>query len=301
MPKVFIIILNWNQPDLTIECLESVKKLRTENCELKTIIVDNGSTDKSIEKLNAKSKIVMLETGENLGFAGGNNVGIEHALEHGADYVMLLNNDTVVDAGLVEGMLKTFKEHPKTGAVSPKIYFAKGYEFHKKRYKKSELGNVIWYAGGDLDWKNVYGSNHGVDLVDHGQFDEVKEIDFGTGCCILVPSEVIQKVGMLDEKYYLYLEDADWCQRIKNAGYQVLYTPNGYLWHKVSQSSGIGSGLNDYFITRNRLLFGMKYAPLRTKVALFREGLLFMSNGRTWQKMGARDFYLGRFGKGSWR
>ncbi len=306
MTKVFIIILNWNQPKLTIECLESVMKLRTNNYELRTVIVDNGSTDGSVEKLNAKKanvkwEIEVIETGKNLGFAAGNNIGIKYAMEHGADYVVLLNNDTEIHANLIEGLLKTFEENPKAGAVSPKIYFAKGFEFHKDRYSASDLGKVIWYAGGRLDWNNIYGSNHGVDEVDKGQFEKARETDFATGCCMILPRSVIEKVGMLDEKYYLYMEDADWCQRINNAGYKVFYSPCGHLWHKVSQSSGIGSELNDYFITRNRLLFGIKYASFRTKAALLRESLRFMTNGRKWQAIGARDFYLRRFGKGSWR
>lgn len=306
MKSVFIIILNWNQPKLTIECLESVKKLDVKNYELQIVVVDNGSTEGSVEMINAKYtngklRIKILETGENLGFAAGNNVGITYAMEHNADYVLLLNNDTEVAPNLIEGLLETYKENPNAGAVSPKLYFAKRYEFHKDRYKDSDLGEVIWYAGGDMDWNNVYGSNHGVDEVDKGQFEKPRETDFATGACIMVSRDVIQKVGMLDEKYYLYMEDADWCQRIRRAGYKVFYTPYAHLWHKVSQSSGIGSELNDYFITRNRLYYGMKYASLRTKVALLRESIRFMQNGRKWQTIGARDFYLRKFGRGSWK
>ncbi len=306
MTKVFIIILNWNQPKLTIECLESIKKLHVKNFKLQIVVVDNGSTDGSVALI--KSQIPMsndqweiLETGENLGFAAGNNVGIKYALKNDADYVVLLNNDTEVDSGLIDGLLKTFEENPKAGVVSPKIYFAKGFEFYKDRYKDSELGKVIWYAGGNMDWNNVYGSNHGVDEVDEGQFEKVSETDFATGCCIMFPAKVLNKVGLFNEKYYLYMEDADLSQRIRIAKYQILYTPYGYLWHKVSQSSGIGSQLNDYFITRNRLMFGMKYASLRTKVALLRESIRFMQNGRRWQKVGVKDFYLNRFGRGSWK
>jgi GT2 family glycosyltransferase len=222
---------------------------------------------------------------------------------------MLLNNDTEVEENLVEGLLKTFDEYPKAGAISPKIYFAKGYEFHKhslndpskEMYTKGELGHVIWYAGGTMDWNNVYGSNFGVDEVDNGQFEKVRETDFATGCCVMYTAKVLRNVGLLDEKYYLYLEDADVSERIKRNGHTVLYTPYAHLWHKVSQSSGIGSQLNDYFITRNRLLFGIKYAPTRAKIALLRESIRFLRKGRQWQVRGARDFYLLRFGRGSWK
>jgi GT2 family glycosyltransferase len=306
MTKVFIVVLNWNQPDLTIECLESVYKLHVKNYELRVIVVDNGSSDDSVQKLNTKKanaqwNVVVLETGDNLGFAGGNNVGIQHALNNNADYVVLLNNDTVVSGNLIDGLLRTYKENPKAGAVSPKIYFAKGYEFHKNKYGRDDLGKVIWYAGGKMDWNNVYGSNVGVDEVDTGQFEKTKETDFATGCCVMFPKSVLEKVGLLDEKYYLYMEDADLCERIKKSGYKIFYTPHAHLWHKVSQSSGIGSQLNDYFITRNRLMFGMKYASLRTKFALIRESLRFLISGREWQKIGVHDFYKRNFGRGSWK
>ena len=106
---------------------------------------------------------------------------------------------------------------------------------------------------------------------------------------------------MYDKRYFAYLEDADLSQRIREAGWKVLYSPNAHLWHKVAQSSGIGSDLNDYFLTRNRMLFGMRYASLRTRFALLRESLRLLVNGRKWQRIGIRDFYFGRLGKGSWR
>ncbi|HEX6977576.1 MAG TPA: glycosyltransferase family 2 protein [Patescibacteria group bacterium] len=304
LPKVFIIILNWNGIDDTLACLESIKKLNVKDCGLGVIVVDNGSTDDSVEKLR---KLVFREidfrlvtTTTNLGFAGGNNVGIKYALESGADYVMILNNDTIVDKNLITELLKVAKKE-KVGAVSPKIYFAEGFEFHKDRYKKNELGKVVWYAGGKIDWKNVYGENRGVDEVDSGQFQNISNTGFATGACMFLSSQAIREVGMFDEKYFLYLEDADLSLRLKKKGWKVKYAPKAIVWHKVSQSSGIGSNLNDYFITRNRLMFGMKYAPIRARVALIRESIKFMLVGRKWQKRGVSDFYGGKFGKGSFR
>lgn len=304
MQQVYIIILNWNRAKDTIECLKSLLKIKGTKAEVQLVLVDNASSDNSIEEIQKNipnDSFHLIQNTENLGFAEGNNIGIKYALDNGADYVMLLNNDTEVSPSLMDGLLRTFEEYKNAGAISPKIYFAKGFEFHKDRYKEDELGNVIWYAGGDIDWNNVYGSNHGVDEIDEGQFEKVYETDFTTGCCMIVPKRVIEDVGMLDENYYLYLEDSDWCRRIKRKGYKILYTPYGHLWHKVSQSSTVGGELNDYFITRNRLLFGMKYAPFRSKIALIRESIRFMIHGRKWQRTGARDFYLGRFGKGSWK
>ena len=305
MLNVSIVVLNWNGEKDTIECLQSLEKLSIKGFTLSILLVDNGSSIKSIRAIKeyvsgCKNKTKLIENGKNLGFAGGNNIGIKHAIKDGADYVMTLNNDIVVDKNLVLGLLNTMESLGKVGIVSPKIYFAKGYEF-KKQYTKNELGNVIWYAGGNMDWENIYGSNNGVDEVDKGQFDKVAETDFATGACSFINVKALKETGYFDEKYFMYFEDADLSQRMKRKGWKVLYSPKGYLWHKVAQSSGIGSVLNDYFITRNRLLFGLRYAKLRTKIALIKESVKFLLKGRKWQKIGVRDFYLRRFGRGSWK
>jgi|SRR3989304_7749692 len=309
MTKVFVIILSWNVKKDTVETINSLLKSGINNFSLKIVVVDNGSTDGSareIAKLFKTSKIKkgittkLIELDKNLGFAEGNNVGIRYSLDSKADYVVLLNDDTLVDSKMLINLLAEIKKYKDAGAISPKIYFAKGYEFHK-RYISSDLGKIIWYAGGNIDWDNVYGSNHGVDEVDVGQFDKVSETDFTTGCCVIFPRKVLTDVGLYDKRYFAYMEDADLSQRMKNAGWKVLYSPRAHLWHKVSQSSGIGSDLNDYFLTRNRMLFGMRYARLRTKIALLRESFKLLFTGRKWQKIGIRDYYLGRFGKGSWK
>lgn len=304
MNKVFIVILNWKRPDETLESLGSVGQLSTSGYKLNVVVVDNGSKENSYKKLkdiilkNADYKLIRNQN--NLGYAGGMNVGIRYSLNEKADYVVLLNNDTLLDKEMVVELLKTAQENKKTGILCPKIYFNKGYEFYKDRYKDSELGKVIWYAGGIIDWANVYGKNRGVDEVDKGQYNKVEDTDFATGNCMFIRSDVLRQNGLFDEKYFMYLEDVDLCVRYKKAGWSILYSPNAVMWHKVAQSSGIGSELNDYFITRNRMYFGLKYAPIRSRCALMRESLKLLFAGRKWQKIGIKDFYLNRFGKGSW-
>ena len=305
--KISVIILNWDGKEDTKECLESVGKSRITDYKLQSIVVDNGSTDgsqKAVKNFYKKARKditwELIENRENLGFAEGNNVGMRYALKSGADFIMLLNNDTIIDKNLFVDLINAAKNYPKAGIISPKIYFAKGFEYHKKRYKKNELGRVIWYAGGDVDWNNIYGSNHGVDEVDKGQFDKVADTDFATGCCMFFRSKVLKDLGLFDKRYFAYLEDSDLSQRAKKAGWRVLYTPKPHLWHKVGQALGVGSEKNDYYITRNRLLFGLRYARLRTKVALIKESIKLLLKGRKWQRIAIRDFYLGRFGKGSW-
>ena len=185
--------------------------------------------------------------------------------------------------------------------MAPRFIFAPGFEFHKDRYKKEERGKVIWFAGGMIDWKNIHGHHRGVDEVDHGQYDRIWEADFITGCCLAARRQVFEKIGLLDRRYFLYYEDLDFCQRAKRAGFKILYIPAAFLWHQNAGSAeGSGSNLQDYYISRNRLLFGLRYAPLRTKLALARESLVNLFSGRPWQKRGILDFYLGKFGKGNY-
>ncbi|OIP58179.1 MAG: glycosyltransferase family 2 protein [Candidatus Levybacteria bacterium CG_4_10_14_0_2_um_filter_36_16] len=300
MKKVAIIIINYNREKDTVDCLESILAIESSKNILTTIVVDNGSKNKFATNKNYKEiGLKILRSEKNLGFAGGNNFGIKHALNNGADYVLLLNNDTFVDRKFIKELIDVFEEKKDAGIVAPKIYFAKGFEFHD-RYRAEDLGKVFWYAGGIMDWNNVIGKHRGVDDVDTGQYDKIEKTDFASGCCFLTSREVLEKVGMFDEKFFLYYEESDLCERVKRNGFSIFYTPKSVLWHKNAQSTGgSGSDLQDYYISRNRLLFGMKHAPFRSKIALFRESLKLLIMGRKWQKIGIRDFYILKFGKGS--
>lgn len=300
MKSVAIIILNWNGKEETLSCLSSVSKLKKTNCVIAPVVVDNASTDDSVAVIrNDYPEITLLENTDNLGFAEGMNTGIRYAMEKKYDYVMILNNDTVLDEHLVVELVEMCENHPKAGIISPKIYFYPKTEFHYDRYKEKDRGKVLWYAGGVIDWKNIIASHRGVDDVDTGQFDKEESIDFATGCCMLIKREVFDVVGLFDNDYFLYYEDNDFSLRVKRYGFQILFAPKAILWHKNAVSSGgSGSKLQDYYITRNRLLFASKYASIRARLAVFREGLKLLITGRDAQKNGAKDFFLGKFGKG---
>lgn len=301
MKKIAISILDYNGKEQTLACLKSLDKIDLDGITLSVIIIDNYPLKVfSLDGGKFKSFTPhIIKTKDNLGFSGGHNVGIKEALKLGVEYVVVLNNDTVVDHNLLQELVKVAESQPHVGAVVPKIYFEKGHEYHKDRYKKEELGKVIWYAGGHIDWANVYGIHEGVDMVDTGQFNETRQTDLLTGCCFLIKREVLEAVGGFDERFFLYFEDADLNQRIKKKGYSIWFAPNALLWHiNAASTGGSGSTLQDYFLSRNRLLFGMRYAPLRTRIALLRESVRLLRSGREWQKKGIEDYFMRRFVKG---
>ncbi len=303
MRNVFVSIINFNGRDNTFRCLDSLKKINASNFRINIVVIDNGSKEKldlSENYLHNISLKVIINK-KNLGFTGGHNVGINYALSKNADYVLVLNNDVVVDPNLIMELLKVLDKNEKYAIASPKIYFAPGFEYHKDRYKEEDKGRVFWYAGGIMDYRNVIARHRGVDEVDNGQYQKVEETDFATGACFLIRKEVLERVGFFDDKYFLYYEDSDLSQRIRRAGYKIIYAPYAVLWHSnAAAAGGSGSPLQDYYISRNRLLFGLRYAPLRSKLALTKESIRLLVLGRQWQKKGIRDFYLGRFGRGSY-
>lgn len=292
---------------MTVNCLQSVVKTQSKGIDLNVVVLDNGSADDSVEKIKKSTnskinglKFHLIENKKNLGFAEGNNVAIKYALGKGANFVCLLNNDTRVKEDFLLQLIKVAESQKEIGVVGGKIYFEEGFEFHSGRYAKGDLGKVIWYAGGKIDWQNVYASHRGVDEVDKGQYDKERETEYVNGCLMLVKKEVFQQIGFFDPRYYLYFEENDFCQRAKEAGFKLFYAPKAVIWHLNAGSSAPGSGLHDYFLTRNRLLFGFAWAPLKSKLALIKESVKILISGRDWQKIGVKDFYLRKFGKGSW-
>ena len=298
--KVIISILHYEKIQDTIDCLDSITKAELDGIEILTYVLDNGSAEKFNidEKKYNKINLSVLRTGQNTGFTGGHNLIYEKIQDKEFDFFLLLNNDSLLSPGCLK-MLILGTDSSRVGAVVPKIFFTNGREFHKSRYKPTELGKVIWYAGGRIDWDHVQSVHIGVDEVDHGQFDAKEEINFATGACLLLSKDVLSSVGLFDERYFLYYEDADLSVRIKRAGFKILYFPRAYMWHNNAGSSSSGSALHDYYLTRNRMLFGMRYAPFIVKVHLLKEAMTLLRNGRKWQRIGIGDYFRHRLGKGS--
>lgn len=298
--KIAFIIINFHSDKDTLSLLSQLS-----NCTLPPkvtsviYVVDNSRSSELKQKIKEYRQAVYVESPGNVGFATGNNLGIKQALKNGSDILVFINNDTLVSSDIVKNILASPLKDPQVGAVGGLIYFAKGFEFEKK-YSPQDLGKVIWYAGGKIDWNNVYTIHLGVNEVDKGQFSGVYETDFITGCLFAIRSEVIRQVGGFAEKYCLYFEDSDLGMRLQQAGYRLVVDTKIKIWHKVAQSSGIGSPLNDYFLTRNRLVFGLDYASWRTKIALLREAVRKLFVGTQAQKQAIRDFFMRKLGKGSW-
>ena len=244
-PKVTIIILNWNGKEDTIECLESLKHITYPNYEI--LLVDNGSTDGSVECFRERYPgMEIIENEDNLGFAEGNNVGIRKAMNEGADYVLLLNNDTVVDPEFLGELVKVAEGDERIGIVGPKIYY---YDYKGRK-------DVIWFAGGVINRWTRASIHEGENKPDSQNYSRPKEIDYVTGCAILIKKDLISNIGMLEPAFFTYYEDVEICFRARMHGWKINYIPSSRVWHKISQSSGGAfSSHTVYHTTRNRIWF----------------------------------------------
>ncbi len=245
-PKVAVVLLNLNLEDHTKECILSLQKLSYNPVEI--ILIDNNSTDGSGERLHEMFPTIIFQRNtENLGFAGGNNIGIKIALDRGADYIMLLNNDTIVEKDLIQPLINRAKTDLKTGFQSCKIYL---YTYP----------NQLWYAGAAFNTHKALGRHRGILEEDNNQYDTIEETDMATGCMMFASRSVIEEIGLLDENLFIYFEDADWCLRARAHGYHNIYNPSVKIWHKVSVTSKIDSPFYLYFTMRNKIIFLRKHS-----------------------------------------
>lgn len=248
---VYIIILNWNGLQDTAPCIESCRKLEYSNRRI--VVVDNGSSDGSEEILRERfPDIHVIQTGGNLGFAGGNNTGMRYALKEGADYIWLLNNDTVVDAHCLDFLIAAAEAEPAAGMIGNKILY-------------HDRPEIIWYAGGTVDLHAGGMTHHtGKDRRDDGSYDDPGPAGYITGCSILAKKEMVRDIGELDENYFLYFEDVDWSLRAARSGWKLYYEPKARLWHKEgARREKEFSDRFVYYSLRNRLYFMKRFAPER--------------------------------------
>ena len=286
--SIFVIIINYCNATDTIE---TVKSLLDSSVVPTIVVVDNASKDDSYEilKRSLPPDVVLIVAEQDNGFSAGNNIGIKYALEHEAQYVMLLNNDTIVDRYMISNLLK-FTNH--NNVTSPKMYY---YDYP----------NRIWFAGGLFNKLSGRFIHIGYNETDSLLYDKNISCDFLSGCCIMMSSEVLLKVGFLDESYFMYYEDVDFSVRLKLENKELLMVSEAKLWHKVGASSGGElSRFNIYYGNRNRLFLLKKFkfslfirtVTILSRIILMIKGVLLGTNQKyIWYSL--IDYFLNRTGK----
>lgn len=246
-PFVYVVVLNWNGAEVIRECLDSLLAMDYPN--FKVAVVDNASTDGSPDEIaGAYLQVELIRLDENLMYAGGNNVGIEIALDKGADAVLLVNNDTVAERALLSRLVDGLLEDPRAAVTGPKIFY------HADK-------DLIWSAGGKVIVPLGLVHHIGIRSRDTGRYSSKRKVDYLTGCCLLMRSEAIRAVGPLDPSYVIYSEDVDWCLRARRAGWSSTFVPEAHLWHKVSHSSGGGlTPFKAYYRMRSNVLIFRRFA-----------------------------------------
>ena len=320
IPKIAIIILNWNGWKDTIECLESLYQITYPNYDV--ILVDNGSEDDSIKKIieyckglikidskffvynpgnkpinlieftkeeaeipetkakrimhySSNQTLIVIKNEKNYGFAEGNNIGIKFALKTlNSEYILLLNNDTVVHRDFLNKLIEITESNAKIGIVGPAIY-----EYSNQ--------NEVQSAGVNFHWNTARQKVLKTDKINYKQQSSHREVDYVAGCCLLVKRKLIDKIGYLDSLYFAYWEEVDWCVRAKKLDYNIVCVLNTKIWHKGSITSNKLSGFHEYYMTRNMFLFMKKHAS-RIHYTLF---LLYFFIFKFWFSSGIYIIY----------
>lgn len=284
MVNIAIVLINYKQPELTIDCIKSIRKSTYKQYEI--IVVDNNSGDNSCEVLGRETDVTYIQSAVNDGFSSGNNIGIKYAKDHHFDAVMLLNNDTVIAPDMIEILIKNYSEDK---IFTPSMMY----------YSDPDK---IWFGGGHIDFlraKGVHEHQNEINVKDHN-----RKITFSTGCCMLIPMVVIDKMGMLDDRFFMYCEDLEYSLRAYKQGITIDYIPDAKLWHKVGASSAPHSALNVYYDTRNRLMIMKEYKfsvksycyVLSSRLIRLIQGI-FKKNNNVYIWKGLLDYLKGKTGK----
>ena len=279
------VVLSWNGRVDTLAALESLRGIDT-------VVVDNGSSDGSPEAIEERFPgVELIRAGVNLGFAGGNNVGIRRALDRDAEWVLLLNNDASVEAGLADALAAAAEARPDAGVLACKVLFADS--------------DRLWYAGAGFD--PYLGRSRHEGFGEPDRPDRPRDTARATGAAMAVRRTAIEAAGLLDEELFLYAEDLDWSLRIRAAGFAVVYVPAARVRHRVSSASGgAGSPTTTYYETRNMLAVVERYRPLPRGLQGLRRALVVAPRvlfalrrpPAAWAAIrGWRDYRRGRMGR----
>ena len=251
-PRVAAIVLSYNGIDYTLECLASLQA--QDYKMLDVILVDNNSQDDTVNTVAAKfPQVQIIASQENLGYASGNNLGMQKAIDLGCDTFFLVNNDTRLSPDCVSKLVSAIEDYPHAGAVGPMVH-------------TFDVKEQIGSAGGKIDWRSASASNIGAGEIDRHQYPS-REVDFINGCGLMVTRNAVDRAGMLDPKYFMYWEETDWCMRIQRAGFTIRFEPRAQMQHHTTLQDNAQSPTTIYYLTRNRLLFFYQYTKLPSRPA----------------------------------
>lgn len=241
-PSVLIVIINWNNLQDTLACLESLQKIDYAN--YKILVVDNSADGNLKSEIHSRyPETLLVEAGSNLGFTGGNNLGLSYALTQNIEFTLLLNADTEVDPLFLQHLVDALKSDDTAGIAGPSIYY----------YDQPQ---IFWSAGGEIDWQRGDTRMAGIGEIENRQYGSApRPVDFVSGCALMIKMSITEKTGFLDDRFFAYYEEAEWCVRCARNGHRILHVPQAKIWHKISPESREASPLVHYYMTRNRLLF----------------------------------------------
>lgn len=301
-----IILLNWNSYNDTFECLKSLENIKGASFHI--FLADNCSTDYSFKRLLEDYEhkvfnlpITFIQTGSNLGFAGGNNIAIRQAHALGYDFFWMLNNDTIVKEDTLTNLLSVISDSDDIAIVGSKILY-----FNT---------NKIWFAGGKVNLYTGDVKHIGIMEDDKGQYNEIKEVDYITGCSLLFRRNLVMEIGLMNEEYFLYYEETEWNLRARNNRYKIKYVPNSVVYHKVSSSSGGVSNIAPYvsyynirnsftMIKRTQSKLNSTFAGINVLVKMVKEliKLIIRRQDNSLERLfyiftGVKDAYFGKMGK----
>lgn len=253
---VCAIMVNYNGAEDTNGCVESLLNCAYTN--IKIIIIDNNSTTAKVEynDIITRDKCEILYKEDNLGFAGANNVGIRYAMKYEPDYILLINNDTVVTEGFLTPLIRVCEEKQNVGIATGKIFY-----FDNR--------DVLWFGGSYYDKKLCECKIDGIGNKEEERHNQRREVPFATACLWLLPIKIIEKVGYMSEDYFLYYEDADYCERVKQSGYKIIYEPRSIIYHKESRSTKRGSNSYHYYNIRNYLFYIRRFCSPKIKKEIY--------------------------------
>lgn len=287
--KIFIVVLTWNRRDLVNEALESIYKTISKH-EFKIIVVDNASKDDTVKFIKDKySTVTLLVNKDNLGWSGGNNRAIKYSLRKKADYIILLNNDVTIESNFVDRMISEMEKNDKIGIAGPKIY-------------RSNTNPAILSNAGNFFTKDYQGNSRGGGKIDTGHFNKVIQTDYVAGI-VCAKAEVYRKVGLLDESYFLYFEDADYSIRARECGFLLIYVPDAIQYHRESATIGVNSPSHVYYNVRNHLLFVEKHVGIKILLIqlylttrLMASKIYHRDKNSVFYFHGLKDYFFRRFG-----